>query len=216
MKNNYILRLIGLIVIFAQMLISCETAENITSCYKFKNKKNNKNYTANLEKHFSKQKALKNKDETNKIFNNNYNRVNTHQMDVIMESPLIASTENGIIIYNDNYLSKTKNSGMVYKNDYSNENLIQNKRVLKNFKKSKNEIIDNSDASSSSKSQLVALILVLFVGALGIHRFYLGHIGIGIIQLLTLGGCGIWSFVDLILIITGDLKPKNGEYSETL
>lgn len=69
---------------------------------------------------------------------------------------------------------------------------------------------------SGSKSQLVALILVIFVGTLGIHRFYLGYTGIGIIQLLTLGGCGIWTLIDLIRIITGDLTPKDGSYDKTL
>ena len=66
------------------------------------------------------------------------------------------------------------------------------------------------------KSQLIALILVILVGGLGIHRFYLGYTTIGIIQLLTAGGCGIWALIDLIRIITGDLKPKDGEYTETL
>jgi TM2 domain-containing membrane protein YozV len=70
--------------------------------------------------------------------------------------------------------------------------------------------------TDSGKSQLVALILVLVIGYLGIHRFYLGYTGIGIIQLLTLGGCGIWALVDMIRIITGDLKPKDGEYEEKL
>jgi len=65
------------------------------------------------------------------------------------------------------------------------------------------------------KNQLVALILCALVGTLGIHRFYLGYTVIGIVQLLTLGGCGIWTLIDLIMIITGDLKPKNGEYDKT-
>lgn len=75
----------------------------------------------------------------------------------------------------------------------------------------------NGNASAGPKSQLVALILVIFVGGLGIHRFYLGYTTIGIIQLLTLGGCGIWALIDLIRIITGDLKPADGsEYDPTL
>ncbi len=73
----------------------------------------------------------------------------------------------------------------------------------------------NANASSGGKSQLVALLLCLFVGILGVHRFYLGYIGIGIIQLFTLGGLGIWWLIDLIMIITGGLKPKDGEYDET-
>jgi TM2 domain len=60
------------------------------------------------------------------------------------------------------------------------------------------------------KSQGIALILVLLVGLLGIHRFYLGYTGVGVVQLLTLGGCGIWALIDLIRIATGDLKPADG------
>ncbi|MBC7448559.1 MAG: TM2 domain-containing protein [Hymenobacteraceae bacterium] len=69
---------------------------------------------------------------------------------------------------------------------------------------------------AEGKSQIIALVLVLLLGGLGIHRFYLGYTGIGIAQLLTLGGCGIWALIDLIRIITGDLKPKDGDYAEKL
>lgn len=71
-------------------------------------------------------------------------------------------------------------------------------------------------ATMSGKSQLIALLLCVFVGGLGIHRFYLGYKTEGIIQLLTLGGCGVWALIDLIRIVTGDLQPKNGRYTETL
>jgi hypothetical protein len=66
------------------------------------------------------------------------------------------------------------------------------------------------------KSQVIALLLVILVGGLGIHRFYLGYTWQGIVQLLTLGGCGIWALIDLIRIITGDLQPKDGSYDQTL
>ncbi len=69
---------------------------------------------------------------------------------------------------------------------------------------------------ASGKSQLIALLLVLFVGGLGIHRFYLGYTWQGVVQLLTLGGLGIWALIDLIRIITGDLQPKDGSYESTL
>lgn len=71
-------------------------------------------------------------------------------------------------------------------------------------------------AAAEGKSQVIALILVALIGGLGIHRFYLGYTWQGIVQLLTLGGCGIWALIDLIRIITGDLQPKNGSYSKTL
>lgn len=69
---------------------------------------------------------------------------------------------------------------------------------------------------SEGKSQLVALLLVVLVGVLGIHRFYLGYTTIGIVMLLTGGVCGILALIDLIRIITGDLKPINGDYTEKL
>ena len=69
-------------------------------------------------------------------------------------------------------------------------------------------------STKGGKSQLVAFILCFFFGLLGVHRFYLGYTAIGIIQLLTAGGCGIWALIDLILILTGDLKPAKGNYAE--
>lgn len=71
-------------------------------------------------------------------------------------------------------------------------------------------------AVNSGKSQVTALLLALLVGGIGIHRFYLGYTWQGVVQLLTLGGLGIWSLIDLIRIITGDLEPKNESYSKTL
>ena len=68
----------------------------------------------------------------------------------------------------------------------------------------------------TDKDQLVALILCIMIGWMGVHRMYLGYYGIGIIQLLTFGGCGIWAFLDMIRILTGDLQPKQGLYGETL
>lgn len=62
----------------------------------------------------------------------------------------------------------------------------------------------------SDKDWLAALLLCFFFGAFGVHRFYTGHIGIGIVQLITLGGCGIWTLIDFILIITGALKDAEG------
>ena len=79
-----------------------------------------------------------------------------------------------------------------------------------------NDDLSSPAAAAGDKSQLIALILVLVVGGLGIHRFYLGYTWQGVVQLLTLGGCGVWSLIDLIRIITGDLGPKDGSYSSTL
>jgi predicted Zn finger-like uncharacterized protein len=57
----------------------------------------------------------------------------------------------------------------------------------------------------SSKSKLTAGLLAIFLGSLGVHRFYLGYTVLGIIQLLLCGGCGIWQIIDVVLIFTGKL-----------
>jgi TM2 domain-containing membrane protein YozV len=68
--------------------------------------------------------------------------------------------------------------------------------------------------TEGGKSQIVALILAIVIGGLGIHRFYLGYTMQGVLQLLTAGGCGIWALIDIIRIATGDLKPKGGDYDQ--
>lgn len=64
--------------------------------------------------------------------------------------------------------------------------------------------------NTSPKSRLVALLLCLFLGWLGAHRFYVGKIGTGILMPLAFGGVfGIWVLVDLIFIVCGVFRDKN-------
>jgi len=71
-----------------------------------------------------------------------------------------------------------------------------------------------SEKNSGSRSWMVAVLLCIFVGTLGVHRFYLGYTLEGVLQLLTLGGLGIWTFIDLIRILMRDLQPKDGSYDD--
>ena len=68
----------------------------------------------------------------------------------------------------------------------------------------------NPVASGSPKLILPAFLLCFFFGILGFHRFYVGKIGTGILQLITLGGCGLWTLFDLIMIIIGAFTDKEG------
>jgi TM2 domain-containing membrane protein YozV len=64
----------------------------------------------------------------------------------------------------------------------------------------------------SPKNYIASLLLCFFLGTLGIHRFYVGKIGTGILMILTLGGLYIWQLVDLILIIVGQFRDKQGRF----
>jgi len=62
----------------------------------------------------------------------------------------------------------------------------------------------------SDKEKLTAGLLQLFVGTLGVGRFYTGHTTIGILQLVTCGGCGIWALIDGIMMLTGKVPDAEG------
>lgn len=131
-----------------------------------------------------------------------------------------ASTVTTAVVSN-NILAKNEVATVKYANQTSTQavkssTVVSKKAAVNAISNTNTKAVKKNAAPGEGKSQLIALILCIFVGVLGIHRFYLGYTMEGVVQLLTAGGCGIWSLIDLVRIITGDLKPKDGDYTETL
>ncbi|MDO8732261.1 MAG: TM2 domain-containing protein [Actinomycetota bacterium] len=67
----------------------------------------------------------------------------------------------------------------------------------------------------SPKSRTVASVLCFFLGVIGIHRFYVGKTGTGIAMIVTLGGLGVWVLIDLIMLLIGSFRDKDGLLVQT-
>ena len=67
-----------------------------------------------------------------------------------------------------------------------------------------------TSGAESERRILPAFLLCFFLGVFGAHRFYAGKICTGILELLTVGGFGIWWLVDIILILTGSFRDGDG------
>jgi len=65
-------------------------------------------------------------------------------------------------------------------------------------------------AGTSEKKRLIAFLFCLFLGSLGVHRFYVGKIGTGILQIITIGGLGVWVLIDFVMILCGAFTDKEG------
>lgn len=107
----------------------------------------------------------------------------------------------------------------VVTNQKTQPEIVPSTKEVKAFTAIKNTYekkASNGASSGGGKSQGVALVLAILLGGIGIHRFYLGHIGMGILYLFTAGLCGIGWLIDIILIATGSLEPKDGSYDKTL
>lgn len=59
---------------------------------------------------------------------------------------------------------------------------------------------------------LIALVLCIVLGGFGVHRFYTGNTATGVLMLLTLGGCGIWTIIDIIMIACNSYSDGNGQH----
>lgn len=67
-----------------------------------------------------------------------------------------------------------------------------------------------NEGAVSDKGFVPAILLCFFFGVIGVHRFYVGKIGTGLLMIITLGGLGIWALIDFIMIVTGNFRDKAG------
>ncbi|PJO44863.1 TM2 domain-containing protein [Lysinibacillus xylanilyticus] len=63
---------------------------------------------------------------------------------------------------------------------------------------------------TSDRNYIATILLCFFLGSLGVHRFYAGKIGTGILMIITVGGLGIWTLIDFITIIIGKFRDSEG------
>lgn len=81
---------------------------------------------------------------------------------------------------------------------------------LKRSQRKKNKANKNSPPGYGEKSKLTAFLLCVMLGFFGAHRFYTGQIGWGVLQLCTLGCCGVFVIIDLVLILVDRIYTKDG------
>ena len=70
--------------------------------------------------------------------------------------------------------------------------------------------MQTDEKKKSEKSRLAMFLLCTFLGMFGVHRFYAGKVGTGMLQLFTFGGFGLWALIDWVIILSGTFKDNYG------
>lgn len=231
MKNFFNLSSIAVALIVSLILTSCAQSDQVVSNNLIQKRKYNKGYFISANKNKKEKaaivsnEALADADEknTSKQPSSTSEQKSSNET-TANNTTVTASANEEVEVINEvsTTTQKSAKSAAVVEAKVHASKRVQ--KIIKKAEKAqeKENLKESANSSAAAPaaggghSQLIALIICFFVGALGIHRFYLGYTWQGIVQLLTLGACGIWSLIDFIRIITGDLQPKSGRYSKTL
>ena len=92
--------------------------------------------------------------------------------------------------------------------DHVSVQTIKKKGEVKMADEKAAEKAGKTEAQVSSKSRMVALLLCFFLGWAGGHRFYTNKVGTGLMMLFTMGGFGMWYFLDFVMIASGNFKDN--------
>lgn len=104
-------------------------------------------------------------------------------------------------------INPVQSSGVGIANDASeSENSTRDDGAIK----PSGSTIAKADGTESSRHFIATFFLSFLWGTFGIDRFYLGKVGTGILKLITLGGFGLWTLVDIVLIVSGSMRDKAG------
>lgn len=178
----------------------------------------NKNYSSANSKESAEQNIIANNDNEqyeqqansnvrieNEVIISSEFANNEIELDMDFQSDLVSAPEskyeNAILPINKINSKKDIEQNQIESGNVSNSKITSNK--------SKKQIKSSNAPANGGKVQIVALILCILLGLIGIHRFYLGYTGLGILYLLTFGLFGIGWIIDLVLlIIPNGLTPK--------
>ena len=201
MKKIYLLTLI--LAIFA----SCSTTSDVVSNKRIQKRKYTKGFNIKSQKKNNYNLAFKNQSSSEFSSKNNVNE-NSDLFLASKEGVIIGQTianqtlrtELNNILINENKSNKISNvSNSVLVKDLKNE-LKSNKKEIR--KAIKTLAKSGVKAPVTGQEKTIALVLLLCLGALGAHKFYLGQTGKGILYLFTGGLCGIGLIIDLIKLLT--------------
>lgn len=147
-----------------------------------------------------------NKIETVEQSDNDITTTDNSNSTIVIKDNITASLDNSIILPSNKPVSFSNKVNTVTAKTTS---ASETKTVIANKTTETKKKAEKNKSAGGGKSQIVALILCIFLGLLGIHRFYLGYTGLGILYLFTFGLFGIGWLIDLILlIIPNGLTPK--------